>query len=630
MIDIGGLKWTLNKIKRDAGLIGGSLNVAPLRQEKKRIDAAISLKNYEINFQVDPSLDDILLNDPEVNRYLESCKVMNPVDEVCKKIVLHEIWHWKRNYLTGQIGCPTDMVSLNKLMESIYSTLKDENVFSGISDENKRLKITNDVSNLFEDLLVNTNLAYENESDCLSLVYYDQGLAEKEYGLVGEAFLKLQMSVWGSAEDKKLLSKFYSEKYSEKTDGFVKKTLKDMGISGLGASEVVKVFRDMGEWERLSKSFAKNIAELLKQELGGSGKKGDSQSGKGGDSKSGSSDSDKGDKGEGSGNDPKDESSDSDKMGNFPAIAKSLDREVDEKAEKEIVLSCYGQEAGKACPPKLIKKSRVLSVVYDYMSEKIPIKASTQKEGFDLPIAPLSFENFDFEEHRIEDVDFSKVAADMDSPFGNELNFQVPNHSYTVFAPYKKVKERLPDVMFLFDCSGSMQDGSMEHVFGAEWSVDSKYNYALLGAFGAVKWLKSEKIAPYLKYNATLFSNTTKSSGWKGYHELDKAVEKFWEPEFGGTEIDMNVLSPELDVPTCVIVFISDGGIFNWGSIKEDFRVKTKKHLVSYIQIKDETQTGKDLKQWGYPVYHVSKKEDLHGLIIDLTKQSFKKHMGGL
>ncbi|MDP2909287.1 MAG: hypothetical protein Q8N77_05775 [Nanoarchaeota archaeon] len=622
MIDIGGLKWTLNKIKRDSGLIGGSLNVAPLKQEKKHIDAAISLKNYEISFQIDPNLDDMLLNSPEVKGYLESCSVANPIDEMCKKIILHEIWHWKRNYLTGQIGCPTDLVNLNRLMETIYFTLKDEKVFSGISDEKKQLKITNDVSNLFEDLLVNTNLAYEHKSDCLSLVYYDQGLAEKEYGLVGEAFLKLQMGIWGSEGDKKLLSSFYSEKYSDKTDGFVKKTLEDMCISGLNASEVVKVFRNMGEWERLSKSFAKNIAELLKQESGGSGQ--DSQEGKGGGSKAESSD--QGESGEGS----EAEDGSSDKEGSFPTIAKSLDREIDEKAEKEIILSCYGREAGKACPPKLIKNSRVLSVVYDHLSEKIPIKASAQKDGFDLPIAPLSFENFDFEEHRLEDVDFSKVVADMDSPFEKELNFQVPNHSYTVFAPYKKVKERLPDIMFLFDCSGSMNDSYEEKVFGASWGVGSKYHYALLGAFGAVKWLRSEKIAPYLKYNTTLFSNTTRSSGWKGYHELDKAVEKFWEPEFGGTEIDMNILSPELAVPPCVIIFISDGGIFNWGNIKEDFRAKTKKHLVSYIQIKDETQTGKDLKQWGSPVYHVSKKEDLHGLIIDLTKQSFKKHVRGL
>jgi len=612
MINLDDLKWKLNRIKREAGMIGGSLNILPIEQKNNHLEAAISLKNYKIELKVNPDLDEILLNDPDIKEYIDSKNITDPVNEICKQIMMHEIWHWKRNYLTGQIGCPTDIVNLNKLIENIYFTLEDEKVFEGMS-ENKKQTVSNDVSNLFEDLLVNTNLDYEGKSSCLPLIYYDQAQENGEYGLVGEGFLKLQMQVWGGEKEKKLLSKFYSDQYSKKTDEFVKKTLEDMGIKNLNKKETIKIFRNMDEWEQLSQGFAKNIADLLKEEKKESKKEGNksqNQEGKG-DKNSDSSDSNEGD-------------SDGNEL---PSIVKSLDREIDKEAEKTIVLAAYnGKEAGKAQPPKLIKQSRILSIMYEHMSEKIPIKASTQKEGYDMPLSPLSFENFDPQEHRIEDIDFSKIIADMESPFEKELNFQTPSHNYTIFAPYKKIKERLPDIMFLFDCSGSMSDGYGEHVFDANWGMESKYHYALLGAFGALKWLKSERIAPYLKYNVTLFSNRTRTSGWKGYHEMEKAIEKFWEPEFGGTEIDMEVLTPELNVPPSVIIFITDGQIFEWSSIKDDFRMKTKKHMISYIEIKDRTNTGKDLKEWGCPVYHISKKEDLQGLIIDLTKQSFKKY----
>ena len=42
MIDLAGLRWDLNKIKKDAGLIGGSLTVTPLNRTKRHLDAAIS------------------------------------------------------------------------------------------------------------------------------------------------------------------------------------------------------------------------------------------------------------------------------------------------------------------------------------------------------------------------------------------------------------------------------------------------------------------------------------------------------------------------------------------------------------------------------------------------------------
>lgn len=52
MINVDKLRRSLNKVRRDAGLIGGSLTITPLEQAKKHVNASISMKNYEIIFQM--------------------------------------------------------------------------------------------------------------------------------------------------------------------------------------------------------------------------------------------------------------------------------------------------------------------------------------------------------------------------------------------------------------------------------------------------------------------------------------------------------------------------------------------------------------------------------------------------
>ena len=94
--------------------------------------------------------------------------------------------------------------------------------------------------------------------------------------------------------------------------------------------------------------------------------------------------------------------------------------------------------------------------------------------------------------------------------------------------------------------------------------------------------------------------------------------------------INMDKLSPELNVPSAVILMLSDGEINNWSVIREQFRSVISKHQLSFIQIKGTSQTKKDAESWGVQTYTVNKSADLNNLMIDLTKQAYVRHTSGI
>ncbi|MBI2662917.1 hypothetical protein HYX15_00095 [Candidatus Woesearchaeota archaeon] len=613
MIDIRKLERRLNIIRRDEGFIGGSLEVRALNKKGKNIEGKISHRHMHIEFNLNPNLDEIWKGDENIVRYCEAKKIDDGVEEVCKTVILHEIWHWKKEELTGKIGCPTDIIHNAKIMDSTFRALQSKRFFNDV-EEGKREQYVKELSFMFDDILVNTNLAHENIHDGLAIVYYDMGKLVGEYHSLAEAFLKLQMNIYGRAEERKLISNFYTKDKEKKKgiDEVVEGILKDMDIKGLGLEVITSKFRDINTWEKLAYKFAYHMSDLINKTQDNSMSTDLTSSDKGDYWDSSSSNTNQVEKD----NQEEDEEN--------KTFQISPDYDLSRRDEEEIMAYYYSKEAG---PPSFMNKKKVLKITYNNLADNIPIKAKTQERGFEMPLTPFRHEPFNVEEHDIQEVDFSKPVIDLESPSGESINFSVPSDSYKIVAPYSNKNERLPNLLWLVDCSGSMNDGSKRGLFNLSntWKEDSKYHYALLGVFGSIKWLKSQRIAPYLKYNVCLFSDTTRASGWHGYHELENALDVCWNPEFGGTSIDMKVLSPELNVSPSVIIFMSDGGISNWSGIRDDFRSKVNKHLISYIQIKDETITGKDLKEWGREVYSVNEPSDLQGLIIDLTKQSYSK-----
>lgn len=264
-----------------------------------------------------------------------------------------------------------------------------------------------------------------------------------------------------------------------------------------------------------------------------------------------------------------------------------------------------------------------LDSIYTDLAPQVHIHTKMNRKGLTLPVVEYGYEEYDSKVHQINRVTFKRMVVDPDSPFkqkiGRMINFQVPQYNYCINVPCGAGRKSFPDICLLIDTSGSMRDGGY-HV-DIPWGEKSGYHYALLGLYGIIKYLDSENIAPSILWNIINFSDTTRASGWKTYQEIAQLKRHALTPQFGGTEIDVEVLRKELTRDPCLIIILSDGEIYNWEKIKMDMEEIIQPHYVSFIQIGKETRVGKDMRNFGAAVVTVRRKEDISELMVDVTKQ---------
>src|SRR3989338_2416502 len=463
MIVIEDLERKLNLIRREHGLIGGRLRVTPLQNHKTRIEAAISLKHFNVEFQIDPQTDEIWQSQAPIQVYARRTNLDDIVGSVCKRVIEHEIWHWKNDEISGEIGCPTDLFNAAKIADAVYSALDKKGILKKISNQKAKEGFVNKLRNLFEDVVVNSNLAYEESSDGLSIVYYDSGINEKGYQLFAEGFFKLQMNIWGNKHDKELLGTFYTndQKRSKKIETVVERTLKAMDLQDKSLDEVIPIFRNPKNWPDLAYKMITHMSDLIEDPekgKGGLGVASISQHEESDEQGSSEEQDSQDDKEEGSSQaQQSQEEDDKDKKNKnlAPQIVESIDSQFTPDAERQIVITYHAHEAG---PPRFMPLNRVLKIAYESFAGEVKIQAKIPKEGFQMPIAPITHQNFDPLEHDIQEIDFSQALFDPESVFPKGVNFSVARDNYSVLTPYTKKKERLPNIMFLFDCSGTMND----------------------------------------------------------------------------------------------------------------------------------------------------------------------------
>jgi hypothetical protein len=594
------LERKLDKLRRKEGLIGGSLKVVPIKPSPGHLAAAINTKTWHTEFSVDPKWE----VDEDVQIYSALKGIDDAVSETCMDAIRHEINHWK--------ACPFNFENHDRILDATFRGLRDTNTEN--LDEAKLRENAIYAANMYEDLVVNANCRQARQFAGIPVFFYDQGTAIGTYNPLFEVHVKTNLGVWGDSLDKELVSKFYrinqkmnhpmgsmlNSVIGKKLDDKVEQIMTTLDLKGRSLEDAVNRLNRTTSWERDAYEFAKIVSELFALEK---------SSGKGG--------------GEGEGQSTRE------KLGPNPS---SFDKGIEDAKTQEKIIKGRS-EAGKPMP-SYMNPAQVQDMYYNALASEVILKARTKGQGWDMPLVTASHEDFNPEEHTIEEVDFSRVSIDPNGFLGKNINFQVPRHHHTVQVPYREAKERVPNIMFLSDCSGSMTEstsGTSEgrQVFDLPWRDRSKYHFAMLGKYGSLKWLQNQGIAPYLLYNATLFSNTTRSSGWKNYSQLGDFKKMLFAPEFGGTSINNGVLARELNVSPALILMLSDGAIWRWSDIKDRFREITDPHYLSLIQIGEPTQTTKDIESWGKRVYQVNKAEDLRGMIVDVTKQSVRNYLGG-
>lgn len=280
-------------------------------------------------------------------------------------------------------------------------------------------------------------------------------------------------------------------------------------------------------------------------------------------------------------------------------------------------------KAGKAGSHSSNTTYEKLDSIYRDLAPQIHIRTNLRRKGLSLPVAEYGYENYDPKRHKISRVNFKRMRADPATPFkqrlGKIVNFQVPQHHHYINVPCGMGKKRFPDICLLLDTSGSMRNGGYHT--DIPWGEKSGYHYALLGLYGIVKYLEKESIAPSILWNVINFSDATRASGWKSYREISQLKKHALTPQFGGTEIDVEVLREELLRKPCMVIVLSDGEIYNWERIKTEMEETIQPHYTCFIQIRKETKVGKDMRNFGAAVLTVKKKEDIAQLMVDLTKK---------
>ncbi|MBE0477871.1 VWA domain-containing protein [Candidatus Aerophobetes bacterium] len=264
-----------------------------------------------------------------------------------------------------------------------------------------------------------------------------------------------------------------------------------------------------------------------------------------------------------------------------------------------------------------------LDSIYNELAPQIRIQTNMKRKGLSFPVVEYGYEDYDPERHKISRVNFKRLTVDPNSPFkdrlGKLINFEVPMHHHYMNVPCGVGKRSFPDICLLLDTSGSMRNGGYHS--NIPWGDKSSYHFALLGLYGIIKYLEAEGTASSIMWNVINFSDATRASGWKGYSEISELKRHALTPQFGGTEIDVEVLREELFHESCLVIILSDGEIYNWEKIKTDMGEIIQPHYTCFVQIRKETKVGKDMQDFGAVVLAVKQDEDISELMVDLTRQ---------
>jgi len=245
------LTQDLNREKNRVGLVSGSLKVNEYDDAEANVAAHIDPKNWNIEITTKTGFNP--LRDRRQRAFARKKKIENGKRKVLEDVLTHELAHWELPFGSGY-GCPFDPYWHDKISEAVKDALpEDKKGQAGY------------VANAFEDMVINPRCReFKGDFSGQVLFWDDQGFATREQGQEHytpfyEAFVKLNMHLFGDNADRALLKRHYSN--DERVEEAVKKTVQELSLqeeiqdtSGLFARD---------QWSRMASIFTRNLAELL-------------------------------------------------------------------------------------------------------------------------------------------------------------------------------------------------------------------------------------------------------------------------------------------------------------------------------------------------------------------------------
>ena len=568
----------LNREKNRIGLVSGSLKINEYDDAEQNVSAHINPKNWNIEITMKKNFNPI--NDRRQKAYARKKKIEDGRKKVLEDVLAHELAHWELPFSTGY-GCPFDPYNHDKITEAVKKALpEDKKAYAGY------------VANAFEDLIINPRCReFKGDFSGQVLFWDDQGFqckkqGQKSYTPFYEAFVKLNMHLFGDNSDKALLKRHYSN--DKKVEKATKKTIQDLNLQE-NIQDTYPLFAK-GQWQNMASAFAKNLADLLETKPT---EKLSAHSGNG------------------SGNGQEDEQ----KAGN----------EVEQKAatregKEEIA---YGRYKGNDGLSPNIDSHEQLDSLYRKLARAIPVKVEAITREQDLSIAPLNFRPFDEEKDDVRKIKPTKLFFT-----DNGITFGYGNQQLSVTQKSKIQKRSFPNFkMVVLDNSGSMADGingNKGDTSFIPWGDNSKYHYALLGFYGIENFLQLQGIAQYIGHGLSLFSSSTRyqESDFKDLQRLRKLA---LSPEFGSTRLDAGALLNALKGRESFVLSLSDGEIANWNEAKDEFYRLAGNNYFAHIQIGGKNEFTEDLESKKFPVFYVASGEGLSRLMVNVATDTYRR-----
>jgi hypothetical protein len=567
----------------------------------KETRAGINLKEHDLIINYNPDFEGLILRgDRECGRYIQKKGIKK--GELLKReledILRHEIGHRGGKNCAG---CPGDFIRNEKIQECLSKE-------SGISSKSKLALF----SNYLTDIINETILSRQDNCSGISsmsvsfLFLKEQGKKTEllpecggKFTKMYEAFVRLRIFLYGGKPEHELLKRYFS--YSADVNESIIGFLKESGISDIrsssvqGGSEILvrdragirQYLMDRGNWDNIAGLFGKHFGRFMnetqKQSLFGSG----SSSSESGDSDSNPSDEEEM---------PKDGFSDEIK---------------DPENQKSLIRKSGGKK------PFSISSHDYLKLKYEMLAEDkyVELSSPVQKNS-KFPLIGIGKKKFDSESDSPRDIEgiiLENGAVELASPeFKYEMDIKVFSG-----------KNRIPDsVIGILDTSGSMLE-AMPGSFGlgesiSEWRDNSKYHNALIAYFLLVKSFKDSGIYDENVFFASFSDRTLLGRG------LEDSKEKALHTQFGGTYLDLNVVSGVMEKKGALSFTISDGEMSNWQDVSK-FIIEKIAPVNPYfhIQIGETGMYSRALEHAGVLVKNVQTGRELYSFIINLAGGMF-------
>ena len=548
---------------------------------------------------------------------LESVVKGDPFDKAVTAVIRHELNH--RGGGTFK-GCPRNLdLHAEEILEPVAETLQGLGFPNVPVSQDQTLYAY--FANLVEDFIENSELGNKTDHIGMALCYKDDAThSEKgKFPALFDAFVEVQERFYGGRRSDKLLEPHRSRE--QRVTDAVGNFLERSGLSEFkrevtnrkgkkkkvfNRKSAVNYILNEGNWRDISVKLTEELAKLINRA----------------------------------------------QLGNPMYVSQNFiplslsdgfnDEMKNPEARMKFAVKKYEKaRASKSqfSPPAYMDSFEALDLVYQRLARDLEIKTRPSTASTKMPLVGYGRRQFDPERDKVSKVK-ARVTGSGDLELTVKAHYEYEDVEYTERMPNP------PTIKFVkLDTSGSMQEtvgnesgGIVMNPWtesGRQWTDVSRYHHSLLAFYGLIELARRQGT---LKHNNVMLANY--STATRTADNLIDAKKLALSPQFGSTSMDMDKIR-DMFGKGQLVISTSDGGIGNWGGIKDEYIRRARDNQYFHIQMGDFTrddkgevvtkpQMCKDLENAGLRVYYEDGK-NLGKLVLDITRPylSRRKVNGG-